>query len=62
MPVGTPPNLIVFTSGKITIADMVKAGIVVTVIAVVVTMFSTFVMCPAIYGFDLDTFPDWAKN
>ncbi|KAK8797306.1 hypothetical protein WA158_004514 [Blastocystis sp. Blastoise] len=60
MPVGTPPNLIVFTSGKITIVDMFKCGACVTVFAVIAILFSTFVMVPAVYGAQMDVFPEWA--
>lgn len=61
LPVGTPPNLVVFASKRLTMGDMVKAGIVTTVMAVICIMIITFVMLPLIYGFNFNEFPEWAK-
>lgn len=36
MPVGTPPNAIVFSTGRMKITHMVKAGAVITVASVIV--------------------------
>lgn len=36
MPAGTPPNAIVFASGEMRIADMVKAGVILDVISILV--------------------------
>lgn len=45
MPMGTPPNAIVFASGHIQLKDMVKAGFVMNIIAVVlISLFSWFVI------------------
>ena len=61
LPVGTPPNLVVFASKRLTMADMVKAGIIATIMSVIFIMIITFVMLPLIYNFNIDEFPDWAK-
>lgn len=48
MPMGTPPNAIVFSSGYIPLKDMMKAGFVMNLICVVIiTLFSWFVL-PAV--------------
>ena len=45
MPIGTPPNAIVFGSGFIRLKDMIKAGFVMNVISIIViTIFSYFVL------------------
>lgn len=45
MPMGTPPNAIVFASGHIKLGQMVKAGFVMNVIAVIlISLFSWFVI------------------
>ena len=62
LPVGTPPNLVVFASKKITMGDMMKAGAVTTVLAVIIIMFITFVMLPAVYDVDINSYPSWANT
>ena len=61
LPIGTPPNLVVFASKRLTMLDMIKAGTVTTVLAVAIIMLITFVTCPMIFKFDINEFPDWAK-
>ena len=62
LPVGTPPNLVVFASNRVTIKDMLIAGIVISILSLIAIMFITFVMLPAVYGVDIQSFPDWAKS
>jgi len=50
MPVATPPNAIVFASGKLKIIDMAKAGLVLNLVAIALITF--FVMVLARYIFD----------
>jgi sodium-dependent dicarboxylate transporter 2/3/5 len=60
LPVATPPNAIVFSSGKIKMGEMVRVGLVLNlVIAVIVACFVYFVVLPT-WGFD-STMPSWAK-
>ena len=61
LPVGTPPNLVVFASKRLTMPDMVKAGIIATIMSVIFIMIITFVMLPLIYNFNIKEFPEWAK-
>ena len=45
MPMGTPPNAIVFASGHIKIKEMMKAGFVINVVAIVlITLFCWYVL------------------
>ncbi|XP_065054979.1 solute carrier family 13 member 2-like [Rhopilema esculentum] len=59
-PVSTPPNAIVYSTGRLKMWDMVKAGIGMDIICLaVLLMFSN------LYGsfyFKFKTFPEWAKT
>lgn len=59
MPVGTPPNTIVFASNRLRITDMAKTGFVLNILSVIII--SVFVYFIGSILFDLHTFPDWAK-
>jgi sodium-dependent dicarboxylate transporter 2/3/5 len=57
LPVATPPNAIVFSSGQVTIPQMAKTGLLLNLIATL--MISLFVMylLPVIWGINLSTMP-----
>lgn len=44
MPVGTPPNAIVFASGKLTIPEMAKAGFLIDVLFIILLTFVAYVL------------------
>jgi sodium-dependent dicarboxylate transporter 2/3/5 len=59
LPVATPPNAIVFSSGRIRMGQMVRVGLVLNlVIAVIVACFVYFLVLPA-WGYDA-SMPVWA--
>ncbi|XP_043228629.1 solute carrier family 13 member 2-like [Amphibalanus amphitrite] len=60
LPVATPPNAIVFGAGNLKSKDMLRAGIVMNLLCVSVTMLVIPTLGNAV--FDLDTFPDWANT
>lgn len=60
MPVATPPNAIVFSHGRLSIPDMVKAGALVNVFAVLLLTFAVNTWGDAI--FDFSTIPDIFLN
>jgi sodium-dependent dicarboxylate transporter 2/3/5 len=51
MPVATPPNAIVFGSGKLKIIDMVTAGFVLNLLAILVITVAVWFISPYIFDF-----------
>ncbi|MCH9698328.1 MAG: SLC13 family permease [Gammaproteobacteria bacterium] len=49
-PVATPPNAIVFSSGKITIGEMLRAGLIINIMAVIVIALLLQWLLPAVLG------------
>jgi sodium-dependent dicarboxylate transporter 2/3/5 len=62
MPVATPPNAIVFASGRIRIIDMVKAGLIINLVSILVITALFLLLGPAVFRFDPEVFPDWAAH
>ena len=58
MPVGTPPNTIVFASKRLKISDMAKTGFALNLISVIIIALLVYFIGSII--FDLNTFPEWA--
>ena len=59
MPVGTPPNTIIFASKRLRISDMAKTGFSLNIISIIIITLLVYFIGSVI--FDLNTFPDWAK-
>lgn len=49
MPISTPPNAIVFSSGMIRMKDMMRAGILLNIIAIILLVFLSQTLVPLIY-------------
>ena len=60
LPVATPPNAIVFGSGEIKMADMMKAGLILNLIGVVLITGLMYILGLSIFDIDLGWLPDWA--
>ncbi|MBY6682895.1 SLC13/DASS family transporter [Rhodococcus sp. BP-316] len=57
LPVGTPPNAVMFGTGKIAIMDMVRLGFWLNIAALVLLVAATFLYLPHIWGLDLSVVP-----
>ncbi|MFS0788575.1 SLC13 family permease [Shouchella sp. 1P09AA] len=57
LPVGTPPNAIIFGTGKLKIIEMVKAGFWLNVFATILIVLAVYFLVPLTMGIDLSTFP-----
>lgn len=62
MPVATPPNAIVFGSGRIKIAEMARVGVFINIIGVVVITLLFYIIGMAVFGIDPSVFPEWAQH
>ncbi|CAD2076550.1 Sodium-dependent dicarboxylate transporter SdcS [Phocicoccus pinnipedialis] len=61
LPVGTPPNAIVFGTGKVAIKDMVSVGFWLNIIAWIVIVIVAIVLLPIVFNFDISPFPSTFK-
>ena len=62
LPVATPPNAIIFGTGKIAIRDMVKTGFLLNLVGIVVTTLVTYFWGTLVFNIDVGSFPDWATT
>lgn len=61
LPVATPPNAIIFGTGKISIMDMARTGIALNIIGAIVITLITYFLGSYIFGIDANVFPSWAN-
>lgn len=61
LPVGTPPNAIVFGSGAVTLPQMARAGFVLNVALVPVIVGLVLLLGPWVFDLRLDVIPGWVK-
>ncbi len=62
LPVATPPNAIIFGTGRLSIKDMAKTGILLNMIGVVITTLVTYFWGTVVFKIDVNVFPEWAKT
>jgi sodium-dependent dicarboxylate transporter 2/3/5 len=61
LPVATPPNAVVFSTGYISINQMVKAGFFLNLISVLVIVLALWYLLPIVWGIDPNVLPEFAK-
>ncbi|WP_016886381.1 SLC13 family permease [Bacillus licheniformis] len=62
LPVGTPPNAIIFASGKLKISEMVRTGFVINIFTLILIVGAVFYILQHLWGVDLTVFPDNLKS
>ena len=61
LPVGTPPNAIVFGSGQIKIRDMVKTGVVINLLGIAIVFLVVYFIAIPLLGINLQEAPLWTR-
>ncbi len=62
LPVATPPNAVVFGTGRLRVADMARTGFLLNLIGVVLITIGMLVLGRLVLGIDLTVFPEWAAG
>jgi sodium-dependent dicarboxylate transporter 2/3/5 len=57
LPVGTPPNAIIFGTGKFSIMEMVKNGFWLNIIGIILIVLAVYFYLPVVWGIDLYEIP-----
>ena len=61
LPVATPPNAIVFSSGWISAPQMARAGFVLDLLGVIVVTLLVYFVAVPVFGITLGQLPPWAR-
>jgi sodium-dependent dicarboxylate transporter 2/3/5 len=61
LPVGTPPNAIVFASGRVTTGHMLRHGLLLNIVSVFLITAVTFLLVIPLMGISLGEMPEWAR-
>jgi sodium-dependent dicarboxylate transporter 2/3/5 len=61
LPVGTPPNAIVYASGYINMPQMARAGLWLNALFTVLLTFLVFFLAPLVFEAQFGALPEWAK-
>lgn len=60
MPVGTPPNAIIFATGRVTMPQMARVGIVLNLAGIIFTTLAIWTLGRYVLGIDVQGLPQWA--
>ncbi|MFC1770396.1 SLC13 family permease [Candidatus Margulisiibacteriota bacterium] len=62
MPVATPPNAIIFGSGRVKIAEMVRVGLLINIIGVIIIAVMFYILGQSVFGINPSEVPAWAEQ
>lgn len=61
LPTGTPPNAIIFGTGKITVGRMMRTGITLNLIGILIVTLMTYLLIEETFGVQINVSPPWAR-
>jgi solute carrier family 13 (sodium-dependent dicarboxylate transporter), member 2/3/5 len=61
LPVATPPNAVVFSTGYVRIGQMARAGFILNIVSVSLVVLAIWYLMPVIWNIDPFTVPDFAR-
>ena len=61
LPVATPPNAIIYGSGKVSIPQMAKSGVWLNIIVSVILTVACYTLFAYVFGIEIGIIPDWAN-
>jgi sodium-dependent dicarboxylate transporter 2/3/5 len=62
MPVATPPNAIIFGSGRLTVGEMARIGLVLNLVGALVIAGTVYLLGSVVFHIDPSVLPDWATS
>jgi sodium-dependent dicarboxylate transporter 2/3/5 len=62
MPVATPPNAIIFGSGRLSVGEMARLGIFLNLIGALVIATAVYTLGSAVFDIDPTVLPEWATS
>lgn len=62
LPVATPPNAIVFGTGRLRVKTMAKNGLALNFIGIILVTLAVYLLAIHIFGIDVNAFPEWAAK
>lgn len=62
LPVATPPNAIVFGTGRLQISQMARVGVILNVLGAILITLAVFLLAKGVFGIDLAHLPAWVAQ
>ena len=62
MPVATPPNAIIFGSGRLSVGEMARIGIVLNLVGALVLAAVVYTVGTVVFDIDPAVLPEWATS
>jgi solute carrier family 13 (sodium-dependent dicarboxylate transporter), member 2/3/5 len=61
LPMATPPNAIVFSSGYVKVSQMMRVGFVLNILSIIILMILALTLLPYIFDIQEGVVPEWAR-